>query len=149
MRIIIGSDHRGFKLKKELSEYLSAKDYDITDVGPPDEESVDYPEYAREVGRKVTRGAGDFGIAICGSGVGICIAVNKVRGIRAGTAREVSDAKMMRKHNNANVLCIGADETDTGTAKEMVDEFLTTDFDGGRHKRRVNLIKRMEQDESR
>ncbi len=149
MNIIIGSDHRGFKLKQNLIKYLSKKKYSVKDAGTGTDSSVDYPKYALKVGKSVAGTDCDLGIAVCGSGIGICIAVNKVNGVRAGTARSVSDAEMMRKHNNANVVCMGADETDLETAKNIVDKFITTDFEGGRHTRRVNLIKRIEKDESR
>jgi len=140
MRIRIGSDHAGFTLKESVKAHLLSQGHDVTDEGPPTEDSVDYPVYAGKVARAVAAGDADFGILLCGTGLGMEIAANKVRGIRAVQVSDPEFAKMARAHNNANVLTLAGRYTDEPTADKIVDTFLATPFEGGRHERRVDLI---------
>lgn len=140
MRIVVGSDHAGFHLKKLLAEHVQTQGHDVVDVGATSTESVDYPDFGEAVGRSVAGGDADLGIAVCGSGIGICMAANKVAGVRAATVHDVTSARMTRLHNDANVLCLGERFTGEQVALDAVDAFLTTDFEGGRHARRVNKI---------
>ncbi len=139
-RIIhIGSDHGGFELKSELSAALNRKGYSVDDLGTFSEDSVDYPEYGAKVARAVLKD-GDFGIVICGTGIGISIAANRFKGIRAALCHCSEYAKLAREHNDANILALGGRFIDFQTALEITDVFLKTDFLGGRHKRRVDLL---------
>lgn len=142
MQVAIGSDHAGFPLKEELKRFLG--EYEVVDVGTNSTESTDYPDFAKKVGKLVSEGKVDFGILICGTGIGMSIAANKIKGVYAALAYNVLTASLARRHNNANILCIGGRMIGTELAKEMVRVFLTTDFEGGRHKRRVNKIKDIE-----
>ena len=143
MRIAIGSDHRGLALKKCVIELLTEKGYEYKDFGAYTEERVDYPEIAKKVGRLVASGKFERGILICNTGIGMCIAANKVKGIRAATVFNLFTARRARQHNDANVLCLGA-ENDQSPLSEMVNAFLTSQFEGGRHQQRVDMIKEME-----
>ena len=140
--IFIGSDHAGFRAKEELKCYLGGKDFDVTDLGCFSEEPCDYPDIAREVGEKVYEHADSFGILICGSGVGMSMAANKMKGIRAVLAGSEEVAELSRKHNNANVLALGARVTEIGLIKKIVDKFLSTDFEKEeeRHVKRVEKM---------
>ena len=140
-RIAIGGDHAGFEYKKQLVEKLDAEGYVIKDFGPFSEASVDYPDYIHPMASGVQDGAYDYGIAICGSGNGVCMTANKHQGVRAALTWNQELAALARQHNNANVLCIPARFVDYQTAEKMVDTFLSTDFEGGRHERRVDKIK--------
>lgn len=142
--IYIGSDHAGFEFKEELKKYLADR-YDLTDLGCFTPESCDYPEIAREVGEKVLEHETSAGILLCGSGIGMAIAVNKLKGIRAVMAVNENMAEMSRRHNDANVLTLGARDNSLEEIKKIVDKFLTTDFekDEERHVRRVNQINSM------
>lgn len=141
MTISIGSDHRGFELKKRLKEYLEKKNNKVIDFGTDSETSVDYPDFAKKVGQSVASGESNFGIAICGSGVGISIAANKVKGVRAVNATNEKVTEMSRRHNDANVLCLGADFVDFETAMKYWDIFSSTIFEGGeRHQRRIDKL---------
>jgi len=140
MRIRIGSDHAGFALKESVKAHLVEGGYEVADEGPPTEESVDYPVYAGKVARAVAAGEADFGILLCGTGLGMEIAANKVRGVRAVQVSDPEFAKMARAHNDANVLTLAGRYTDEATAARIVDTFLTTPFEGGRHERRVDQI---------
>ena len=141
MTISIGSDHRGYGLKEKLKEYLKSKNYNVLDFGTDSEASVDYPDFAKKVGESVAKKQSDFGIAICGSGIGISIAANKVKGVRAVNATNKDMAEMSRKHNDANVICFGADFIDFDTAVKYWEIFSTTQFEGGeRHNRRIEKI---------
>ena len=142
MRIAIGSDHAGFALKEEIKKFLT--DYEVVDVGTNSTESVDYPDFARKVGELVGGKEVDFGILICGTGIGMSITANKIKGVYAALACNVLTASLARRHNNANVLCIGGRMVGVELAKEMVRAFLSTDFEGGRHERRLNKIKDIE-----
>ncbi len=141
MVISIGSDHRGFELKERIKEYLVEKKHKVLDFGTVSNASVDYPDFAKKVGESVAKGETKFGIAICGSGIGVSIAANKVKSIRAVNATNSDMAEMSRKHNNANVICFGADFIDFDTAVKYWEIFASTDFEGGeRHNRRIEKI---------
>ncbi|NLY86951.1 MAG: ribose 5-phosphate isomerase B [Clostridiales bacterium] len=140
MIIAIGCDHAGFELKEAVKAQLEVAGYQMIDVGTYSSESVDYPIYGHAVGRAVTEGRADRGIAICGSGIGISIACNKVPGIRAALCTSVEMAEMSRRHNNANVICMGGRMVGQDLAFEMVDKWLSTEFEGGKHERRINEL---------
>lgn len=140
MRIVLGSDHAGFLLKQKVSEYLKTAKYNTDDIGTFSEESVDYPDFAIKLAEKVSSGKYDRGILFCGTGIGVSITANKVRGIRAALVWNKYTAEASRLHNNANIICIGGRTTDFGTAKELIDIFLKEKFAGGRHRRRINKI---------
>lgn len=140
MKIAMGNDHSAVELKTIIKEYLQEKGYEVLDLGTNSTESCDYPEYGEKVGRAVSSGEADLGIAICGTGLGISLAANKVKGIRACVCSEPYTARMSRLHNNCNVLCFGARVVGSELAKMIVDEWLATEFEGGRHQRRVDLI---------
>jgi ribose 5-phosphate isomerase B len=145
MKIAIGADHRGFKFKESLIKFLDSKSYRVFDKGASNEESSDYPDYAKAVGESVASGESDFGILACGSGMGVMIAANKVKGVRAILPCSEKMAEMGRKHNNANVICFNADDIKLDTAQKYIETFLMTDFDGGeRHARRVKKISEIE-----
>ena len=140
MKIAIGSDHAGFHLKGTLIEWLLGHGYDVTDLGTYSDERVDYPHYGALVGRAAVSGEYDFGVAVCGSGQGICMAANKVPGVRGGVIRDAADAEMTRRHNNANVACFGERFTQPDDAVAALQVFLETPFDGGRHEARVEQL---------
>lgn len=140
MKIVIGSDHAGYELKEAVKAKLEREGYEITDVGTYSPDSVDYPKYGHAVGKAVVSGEADRGIAICGTGIGISIAANKVPGIRAGVVSSVWQAEMTKAHNDANVLCMGARVVDEELAFAMVDKWLETEFMGDKHLRRINEI---------
>ena len=140
MKIVIGSDHAGYELKEAVKAKLEGEGYDVTDVGTYSAESVDYPKFGHAVGKAVASGEAERGIAICGTGIGISIAANKVPGIRAGVVHDVWTAEMTKAHNDANVLCFGARVVDQDTAFAMVDTWLGTEFMGDKHLRRINEI---------
>lgn len=141
--IVIGCDHAGYKLKSEVIVYLKEKGYDILDVGC-NGESTDYPVIAKQVCENIINKKCDKGILICGTGIGMSIAANKFKGIRAALCSEHYSAKYTRLHNDANVLCMGARTTGSGLALELIDIFLNTEFEGGRHQRRIELIEDIE-----
>ncbi|MBT7377467.1 MAG: ribose 5-phosphate isomerase B [Candidatus Marinimicrobia bacterium] len=140
MKISIGADHAGFSVKEKIREYLESKGYRILDKGAYSEESVDYPEFGHAVGNSVKDGESAKGIVVCGSGIGISMAANKVEGIRAALCMTPEHALMSRLHNDANVLAIGARMTNFDVILEIVDTWLSSEFEGGRHSRRVNKI---------
>ena len=140
MKIVIGCDHAGFPLKEEVKQKLLKEGHKIIDVGTNSAESVDYPIYGRAVGEAVANGEAERGIAICGSGIGISIACNKVKGVRCALCTSVEMAEMSRRHNNANVIAMGARMIDKELAFQMIDTWLTTDFEGGKHLRRINML---------
>jgi len=144
MKIVLGSDHGGFQLKEEIKNYLQSKDYKVIDVGTNSEDSVDYPEYAKAAADKVMNGEATKGIVICGTGIGISISANKVKGIRAALCHNVYTAIMARKHNNANILALGGRVLAKEEAYPIVDAWLTTDFEGDRHQRRIDKISAIE-----
>ena len=140
MKIAIGSDHAGFYLKEDLIKYLEEKNIEVKDMGPFDDNRVDYPDYGHAVGHEVIDNKMDFGIVICGSGIGISISANKVKGIRAALCCEPYSARLARRHNDANVLAMGARLIGHDMAIEIVEAFLDEKFEGGRHINRVNKI---------
>ena len=142
--VVIGNDHTAVEMKRELIPYIEQKGYSVINIGTDTSESVDYPVMGEKVGMMVASGQADFGIAICGTGLGISLACNKVSGIRACVCSDAYTAKYSRLHNNCNVLCFGARVIGIETAKMLVDEFLDTEFEGGRHARRVDMIMEIE-----
>jgi ribose 5-phosphate isomerase B len=146
-RVALGADHAGFPIKETIRQFLQNAGYHVDDLGTWSEESVDYPDYGRAVGECVAAHKDVFGIAVCGTGIGISIAANKVHGIRAAVAHDVSTARLAREHNDANVLALGGRVVSGSQAIEMVQTFLNTAFVGGRHARRVEKIAIIEQDE--
>ncbi len=140
MKIIIGCDHGGFELKAKIAPLLISEGHEVLDIGVDSLESVDYPLYAVRVGKAVAGGEADRGVLICGSGIGMCIAANRVPGVRAVNASEPYSAKMSRHHNDSNVLCLGGRFIGLDMAVEIVSVWLKEPFDGGRHERRVRLI---------
>jgi ribose 5-phosphate isomerase B len=141
MDIIIGSDHAGFDLKEECRIFLEKSgEYRVTDAGVYDRQSSDYPEIAGKVAHAIAEGAHARGLLICGTGIGMSIAANRHRGVRAALCHNVYLARLSRQHNNANILVMGGRVIGAGIALEMLDVFLKTDFEGGRHERRIGLI---------
>jgi ribose 5-phosphate isomerase B len=140
LKIVIRCDHAGYELKEAIKEKLQNEGHEINDVGCYSTESVDYPKYGHAVGKAVASGEAERGIAICGTGIGISIAANKVPGVRAGVVHNVMTAEMTKAHNDANVLCFGARVVDQDTAFAMVDTWLSTEFMGDKHLRRINEI---------
>lgn len=139
-RIAIASDHAGFKLKEEIEGFLKSEGYDVIDLGTHSEESVDYPDYAKELAVKIIAREADEGILCCGTGIGMSIAANKFPGIRAAVVVNEFMARMAREHNNANILCLSGRLTTPEEAKKLVKIWLDAKFEGGRHERRVNKI---------
>jgi ribose 5-phosphate isomerase B len=144
MRIALASDHAGFTLKDHLATALAAAGHDVLDVGAEGTESVDYPQYAAPAARLVADGEADRGVLVCGSGNGVAIVANKVHGIRAVNAHDADEAEMARRHNDANVVTLSGARLAAEAADAIVATFLSTDFDGGRHARRVDQITAME-----
>ena len=142
--IAIGSDHGGFALKQEIIKHLEAAGCACKDYGTYSEESCDYPVYGEAVARAVAAGECERGIVICGTGIGISISANKVRGIRAALCGDCYSAEMTRRHNDANILALGARVLGPGLALKIVDTFLSTEFEGGRHARRIAMISDIE-----
>jgi len=140
MKIAIGSDHRGLKLKEEAVNYLQMWGFEVVDFGTESSEECDYPKYAYLVSNAVVKGEVDYGILICGTGIGMSIAANKVKGIRAARCMDWQDAKVCREHGNANVLCM-ADDADVSL---MMETWLAAEFEGGKHARRINQITAIE-----
>lgn len=143
MEIGIASDHAGYALKQYLKKYLEENNYNIIDYGTNSEESVDYPDYGKKLAQAVVDG--DIkGIAVCGSGIGISIAANKVDGARAALVHDEENAKLARQHNDANIICLAGRQIDFDEATKVVEAFLQTEFEGGRHQKRVNKIHEIE-----
>lgn len=143
MKIVIGSDHRGFPLKENLKKHFDEIKMEYKDAGTDSTESVDYPDFAKRVGECIENEGYDFGILICGSGIGVSIAANKVKGLRAVNANNNNLAEMARKHNDANVICFGSDFIDIEKAKRFFEIFINTDFEGGeRHIRRIQKLEK-------
>ncbi len=139
-RIALGADHAGFRTKEVIKDFLRRHGYTFDDAGTQSEQSVDYPDYARAVAQRVSSGAAQVGILVCGTGIGMAITANKVSGIRAATVHDVSTAHLAREHNDANVLALGARVVSDDVAVSIVSEFLSTPFGGGRHQPRVDKI---------
>jgi ribose 5-phosphate isomerase B len=144
MKIAIGADHAGFELKQQLGDALRKTGHEVCDFGTSSSESTDYPDYARSVARAVASGTAERGVLVCGSGVGMSIAANKVRGIRAALGVNVEEVRLTRAHNDANILTLGARFTEPAVAGQLVQAFLETPFEGGRHQRRVAKLSQME-----
>ncbi|WP_434640038.1 ribose 5-phosphate isomerase B [Thermoanaerobacterium thermosaccharolyticum] len=142
--IAIGSDHGGYELKKAIKKHLDEKGIEYKDFGTFSEESVDYPDYALKVAEAVASGQFEKGILLCGTGVGISIAANKVPGIRAANVSDAFSARYSKEHNNANVLCMGGRVVGPGLAAILVDEWLNAEFQGGRHQKRLDKITEIE-----
>ena len=142
--ISIGCDHGGFELKKVLMSFLTEKGFEFTDEGTYDTNSVDYPDIAKKVCTKVQKGEAEFGILVCGTGIGMNICANKYKGIRAAQCSDTFSAKMTRRHNNTNVITMGGRVIGPELAKEIVFEFLTNEFESGRHQARVDKIMEVE-----
>ena len=140
MILSIGCDHAGYELKEKIKQHLSQKGISLTDFGTYSIESTDYPDYAHRVANAVSENVSAFGILLCGSANGVCITANKHKGIRAALCWNIEVAQLARQHNNANIICIPARFVDESTAFEMVDTFLKTEFEGGRHEKRVSKI---------
>ncbi|MBN1164490.1 MAG: ribose 5-phosphate isomerase B [Candidatus Krumholzibacteriota bacterium] len=140
MKVAIGSDHRGFPLKERLKVFLAAEGHTVQDLGTYGTDAVDYPDYAIAVAEKVARKEVDRGIVMCGSGIGVSIAANKVPGIRAALCRSVEDARMTRRHNDSNVLALAEKSLEDPAVEELVRVWLNTEFEGGRHQSRIDKI---------
>lgn len=143
-KIYIGCDHAALDMKTALAEYIKTLGFEVVDKGTYTTESVNYPEYAKAVAEAVRADGGALGVLICGTGIGMSLAANKVKGIRAAAVSEAYSAKLTRMHNDANIVCIGARVIGIETAKMIVDAFINTDFEGGRHKTRVDMITAIE-----
>jgi ribose 5-phosphate isomerase B len=144
MKIAIAADHAGFVLKENLRRKLVSDGHEVVDFGTNSEESCDYPDFAQSVGRDVAQGRCDRGILVCGTGIGMAIAANKVSGVRAAPAQYEEEVRLTREHNDANILTLGARFIEPDRAARMVDIFLDTEFSGGRHSRRLAKIANME-----
>ena len=141
MRIVLGSDHRGTELKAKLRDFLESTGHDVTDIGPATgAESVDYPDYAFKVARKVADGECERGILVCSSGIGMSMAANRGKGVRAALVHTEHEAQVSRAHNNANVLCFGQDTVDPDKVLELLEIWIKMPFEGGRHERRVSKL---------
>lgn len=147
MKIAIGSDHAGFEVKEQIKKQLQDMNLEVEDLGTDSTESVDYPVYGAKVGREVASGKADEGIIVCGSGIGIAIAANKVKGVRAAQAWNEETARLARQHNNANVLSIGARVTPEQEIPKIVNAWFDAKFEGGRHERRVEEITELESED--
>jgi len=146
MKVALGADHAGYQLKDSIRQHLQTRGATVADEGANSAESVDYPDYARAVALDVAEGRADFGILVCGTGIGMAIAANKVHGIRAAKVDTDYEAQMSREHNNANVLTLGARILQPEAALKIVDTWLSTAFAGGRHERRVDKIAALERE---
>ena len=144
MKIAIGSDHGGYSLKEDIKEYLAKKGYDVVDVGTYSTASCDYPEFGIKAAKLVTDGVCQFGVVVCTTGEGITMAANKIKGVRAGLAYNVEVARLMREHNDANVIGFGAKFTTAEEAFERMDAFLSAKFAGGRHANRVEMLNNLD-----
>ena len=142
--IAIGSDHGGYLLKEEIKKHLEEKGYDFKDLGTDSTASCDYPVYAEKVCNAIQSGECEKGILICGTGIGMSMCANKCKGIRAAVCGDHFSAEFTRKHNNANVLCLGARVIGSGVAMQLVDIFLTTEFEGGHHEKRIEMMMELE-----
>ena len=148
MKIAIGADHAGYELKEKVRRWLVQHGIEVDDQGTNSSESVDYPDYARAVAEEVSRKNADFGILVCGSGIGMAIVANKVPGVRAANVSSEQEAELSRAHNDANVLTLGARLMDEHNAFQILDVWLSTSFAGGRHQRRVDKIADIEREEA-
>lgn len=140
VRIAFGADHAGVNLKNRLAQFAEMSGYTVVDLGTHDESRVDYPDYGTAVGRAIASGDADYGVAVCGSGIGICMAANKINGVRAATVHDVTTARLTKEHNNANVICFGERLIGIDTAIDALSAFLDAEFQGGRHSQRVEKL---------
>ena len=147
-KIILGGDHAAPELKAIVREHLLARGFEVEDVGTHSAESCNYPDIARVLCKKLQNGEGDLGILICGTGIGMSMAANKHRGIRAACCSDTFSARLTREHNNANVLCFGARVVAQGLALELVDALVNAEFEGGKHQKRVDMITAIEKSEA-
>jgi ribose 5-phosphate isomerase B len=145
-RIALGADHAGFQAKEQIKKYLESAGYVVSDAGTWSEDSVDYPDFAVQVSRRVQQGQDDLGILVCGTGIGMAMAANKIGGVRAAVAHDALTARMSREHNDANVLALGARVLNEHQIIEAVASFLGAQFAGGRHQRRVDKISELDQE---
>lgn len=143
-KIIVGADHGGVELKNAIKKHLEEMGYEVTDVGTDSTESCDYPVYAHKLCKKIERNEAPMGILVCGTGIGMSMAANKHKGIRAACCSDTFSARLTRLHNDANVLCLGARVVGVGLAFDLVDNFLNAEFEGGRHIKRVGMISDIE-----
>ncbi len=149
MRVAIASDHGGFDQKGALADFMATElSCDVTDFGPETGDSVDYPDYAVKVAQAVSSGDADFGVLICGTGIGMAVAADKVSGVRASSITSPAFAELFRQHNNGNVVCLSGRFVDLEVNKQVVKTFLTTEFEGGRHERRVEKIMALDTEEA-
>ncbi len=146
MRIAVGTDHRGFAIRSKVTELLKGLGHEVDDVGTFSEEAVDYPDVAKLVAEKVGAGEAERGILVCGTGLGMCVAANKFSGVRAAPCHNDLTAEMSRRHNDTNVLCLSADLLGERLIDRMIELWLSTPFEGGRHARRVEKIRKLEQE---
>ena len=144
MKIAVGCDHGGLEHKNAIAEHLKSEGFEVEDFGIYENKSVDYPEIALKVANSIKNGENELGILVCGTGIGMSLAANKVNGIRAAACSEHFSAKYTRLHNNSNILCLGGRVIGIGTALELCDIFVNTEFEGGRHQRRVDKVMALE-----
>lgn len=149
MKVAIGADHAGYELKEKVKKYLEIKGLEVEDVGTFSKESVDYPDFAFQVASKVSKNTVDFGILVCKSGIGMSIAANKFKNVRAAVCFTPEMAKLARSHNDANVLSLSQEFTKEAEAYKILETWLSTEFEGGRHQRRVEKIKKLENGSTR
>ncbi len=140
MKLVIACDHAAYGMKENVKKYLTEQGHSVIDCGTHSEESCDYPVFAKALCKEINDGNAELGILICGTGIGMSMAANKIKGIRAAVCSDYFSAKFTRAHNNANVICLGARVTGEGLALELIDIFLNTPFEGGKHLRRINMF---------
>lgn len=148
MKIAVGCDHGGLEHKNAIAKHLKSEGFEVEDFGIYENKSVDYPEIALKVANSIKNGENELGILVCGTGIGMSLAANKVNGIRAAACSEHFSAKYTRLHNNSNILCLGGRVIGIGTALELCDIFVNTEFEGGRHQRRIDMITEIEKSNS-
>ena len=148
MKIVLGCDHAGYNMKDAVKKHIESKGYEVVEVGTFSSDSCHYPKFASAACKKILDGECELGVLICGTGIGMSIAANKHNGIRAACCSEPYSAQLTRQHNDANVLCFGARVVGLGTALTLVDAFIGTEYEGGRHQRRVDLVNQIEKDEA-
>src|SRR5690554_6750029 len=146
MKVVVGSDHAGFLQKENIKQYLKSKNIEVVDLGAESEASVDYPDFGKKVGEAVTKEPYDFGVVVCGTGIGISIAANKVKGVRAALVYDTNTARLAKEHNKANVLAIGGRTTTFEDANDILDAYMDAKFEE-RHQRRVDIISSLEDKE--
>jgi len=144
MKIVVGGDHRGYAIKKKLAAFIQKLGHEVSDAGSFNEDYADYPDFAFAVAERVGKGDADRGVLICGTGIGMCMAANKVVGVRAAPCHDLVAVEMSRRHNDANVLCLSADLLGEDQMERMTELWLRTEFEGGRHARRVDKIMKYE-----